>query len=806
MIGKQFLITTLLFFIVGGLLALGVRWQLAYPNTEMPFFGKLLQPETGIITPEQYNMLFTMHASVMIFLVIIPMLNGAFANFLIPLQIGADDMAFPTLNALSYWAMWPAAGLFVASFFVEGGAAATGWTGYPPLSDLPGVQPAQFGQTLWVAGVFLIGLSSLMGAVNYTTTIIMMRAPGMTMFRLPLTVWSLFINAILTLFSTPVLGSAMLLMFADRVLGTSFFIPDNVVVADELVGRPGGGHVILWQHLFWFYSHPAVYIMILPAMGMTSDILATFARKPIFGYRPMVYSICAIAGLGYVVWAHHMFQSGMNPTLAMGFMVSTMMIALPSAIKTFNWLGTLWGGQIRFTSAMLMAISFVSMFVIGGLSGLFMAATPVDMFIHDTYYIVGHIHYVLFGGATFAIFAGIYYWFPKMFGRFMNEPLGKIHWLLSFIFFNGTFFTMHILGAEGMPRRIADPYIYDYLKHLQPLNIMMTWCAIGLGVAQIPFAINFVSRGRRTRWSGPPRRRRRTGTSRRCPRSTVAPTSSPTRRPRRTTSRSSRRVPVTRQPKRPPRSRRPHDRGRRRPNTGNRRTRRGSFGGGRPSGLAVRPLRRPSALDGVVPGGGDLRVGLRGGARHQCRGRPRRARLAALLRPHQSPGMVGAAQRALRARTPAHRVVRGLLDHPPGRRSPGEGPSFLDAQTGLGSPGRGHRPGHPRRRPRGGHGDLYGGHPRLHGAGLLLPTGGHGAVHEPPVDGRRTGGTRPGDAADAPPGAPGGGFRLPPGGAGVHRAAHASRSPDRVRAASSRLGSSHRRRGGEGGARRLERG
>jgi cytochrome c oxidase subunit 1 len=488
-IGKQFLFTTLFFFLVGGLLALGVRFVLAWPGKEVPVFGPLFGPG-GVPKPEHYNMMFTMHASVMIFLVIIPMLNGAFANFLIPLHIGADDMAFPRLNMISYWAVWPAAGCFVASFFVQGGASGTGWTAYPPLSDLHGSQPSGLGMTLWVAGVFLIGLSSIMGAVNYVTTIVKMRAPGLTMFRLPLTTWALFINAVLTLFATPVLGSSMLMLLADRIVGTSFFVPGDQVISETPVPRAGGGHVILWQHLFWFYSHPAVYIMILPAMGITSDVLATFSRKPIFGYRPMVYSICAIAGLGFVVWAHHMFQSGLNPYLAMFFMTSTMMIALPSAIKTFNWLGTLWGGQIRFTSAMLNALAFVSMFIIGGLSGLFMAATPVDMHIHDTYYIVGHIHYVLFGGSTFAIFAGIYFWFPKMFGRHMNETLGKVHFVLSFVFFNGTFFTMHILGAGGMMRRVANPYNYQFLSHLQPMNEFMTICAIGLGATQLLFLGN----------------------------------------------------------------------------------------------------------------------------------------------------------------------------------------------------------------------------------------------------------------------------------------------------------------------------
>jgi len=494
MIGKQFFFTTLFFFLVGGALALGVRFVLAWPNRPMPVFGQLFG-EGGVPQPEHYNMMFTMHASVMIFLVIIPMLNGAFANFLIPLHCGCDDMAFPRLNMLSYWMVWPAAGAMVASFFVTGGAAGTGWTAYPPLSDLKGAQGAELGQTLWVIGVFFIGLSSIMGAINYATTIIRMRAPGLSMLRLPLTTWALFINAILAMFATPVLGSAMLMMLADRLLGTSFFIPGAAeaglpAVSDVFAERAGGGHVILWQHLFWFYSHPAVYIMILPAMGIASDVISVFARKPIFGYRPMIYSMCAIAGLGFIVWAHHMFQSGMNPTLAMGFMVSTMMIALPSAIKVFNWLGTLWGGQIRFTAAMLNALAFVSMFIIGGLSGLFMAATPVDMFMHDTYYIVGHIHYVLFGGSTFGIFAGIYFWFPKMFGRHMNEGLAKAHFWLTFLLFNGVFFTMHILGAGGMPRRIADPNTYVFLQHLHSMNVFMTWCAFGLGAVQILLGAN----------------------------------------------------------------------------------------------------------------------------------------------------------------------------------------------------------------------------------------------------------------------------------------------------------------------------
>ncbi|MSR57425.1 MAG: cytochrome c oxidase subunit I [Planctomycetaceae bacterium] len=492
-IGVQFLMTTLLMLLVGGSLALCVRWQLAFPWREMPIIGRLLfSGQGGAISPEFYTMLFTMHATVMIFLVIIPILAGAFGNFLIPLQIGADDMAFPTLNMLSYWFMWPAIGLFGASFFVAGGAAAAGWTSYPTLSALPQAAPGSgAGQTLWLLAVTFIGFSSMMGSINYLTTIINMRAPGLTLFRMPMTIWGMFITAILQAFALPVLTAAGAMMICDRTLGTTFFIPGGLVVnnADPTIG---GGQALLWQHLFWFYSHPAVYIMIVPAMGMVSDIISTFSRKPLFGYRPMVYSMAAIAGLGFIVWGHHMFISGMNPALGMTFMVSTMMIALPSAVKTFNWLGTMWGGNLQFTTPMLNAIAFVSMFVVGGLSGIFMAAVPVDIYIHDTYFIVAHFHYVLFGATLFGVFGAIHFWFPKMFGRMMNEPLGKLHFALTFIGFNVTFFPMHLLGVAGFPRRLADPYNYPYLEHLLPLNQVMTYGALLMGFAQLLIIGNFV--------------------------------------------------------------------------------------------------------------------------------------------------------------------------------------------------------------------------------------------------------------------------------------------------------------------------
>ncbi len=490
-IGIQFLFSTLLWFLVGGLLALAVRWQVAWPWSDMPVIGKMLYSgEGGQIAPEFYTVLFTMHATVMIFFVIIPILAGAFGNFLIPLMIGADDMAFPTLNMLSYWFMWPAFLAIGASFFVAGGAAKAGWTSYPPLS-LTEAERFTSGQTLWLTGVTFVGISSMMGSINYMTTIIQMRAPGMTMFRLPMTIWAMFITAILQAFALPVLTAAGFMQLADRVLGTGFFVPE-FWSANNTTPATGGGQPLLWQHLFWFYSHPAVYIMILPAMGMVSDIISCFARKPLFGYKPMVYSIAGIAGLGFIVWGHHMFVSGMNPWLGMTFMVSTMMIALPSAIKVFNWLGTLWGGNIQFNTPMLFALSFVSMFIIGGLSGIFMAATPVDIFIHDTYFIVAHFHYVLFAGTAMGVFGAIYFWFPKMFGRMMNDTWGKVHFFLTFIFLNGTFFTMHILGAVGFPRRLADPYHYATFHHLQPLNAFMTWCAIGMVASQIIFAVNFI--------------------------------------------------------------------------------------------------------------------------------------------------------------------------------------------------------------------------------------------------------------------------------------------------------------------------
>ena len=525
-IGKQFLIYGLIMFFLGGGLALLFRWQLAYPDRPLPIIGASQQyidegevvtgadrmweriyesdkeewlevsMPSGVITPEFYNMLFTMHATIMVFFVVVPILVGAFGNFLIPLMIGTRDMAFPILNMLSFWLAVLAAIVMVTGFFVPGGHASAGWTGYAPLSSDAQWTGVEWGLNLWAISLLLQGFSSLVGSINYITTIINMRAPGMTFFRMPLVVWSLFIVAILLLLAFPVLSSALALLIFDRLAGTTFFSAT----------AEGGGDPLLWQHLFWFFGHPEVYILILPGMGIASELIPVFSRKPIFGYRSMVYAMIAIAFLGWIVWGHHMFQSGMRPGLGSIFMTTTMLIAVPSAIKTFNWLGTMFRGSIRFTTPMLHGIAFVSMFVIGGLSGIYMANTPVDIFIHDTYYIVAHIHYVVFGGSLFAIFGGIVFWFPKMYGRYMNDVLSKIHFWLTFIAFNCTFFPMHILGVGGHMRRISNPQQYEFLMEPTTIKFLMwqfefqgfigmntfiTMSAFTLGFAQLILVFNF---------------------------------------------------------------------------------------------------------------------------------------------------------------------------------------------------------------------------------------------------------------------------------------------------------------------------
>src|SRR5689334_8548798 len=480
-IGIQFLFLSLLFLFLGGVLAMQIRWQLGYPGQPMPGGGIL--PETmapgGVILPEYYLQLVTMHGTFMVFFAIMPLLVGVFANFLIPLKIGAHDMAFPRINMASFWTALLAGSLMFASFFVPNGPARAGWTNYAPLSARPDLSGVSGGEILWCLSIVCLGLSSILGSLNYITTIINLRAPGMTWFRMPLSVWCLFVTAILGLLALPVLSGAAIMLLFDQTLGTHFFDPG------------AGGQVLLWQHLFWFFGHPEVYILILPAMGMVSDIISNGSRKPIFGYRSMVFAIVAIAFLGWIVWGHHMFVSGMNPTLGSSFMVSTLVIAVPSAVKVFNWMGTMWRGNIRFHVPMLHAVAFVAMFVIGGLSGIFMAATPVDMQIHDTYFIVAHLHYLLFGGSLFALFGAITFWYPKMFGRLMSERWGKVHFWLTFIFYNCTFFPMHITGMAGEMRRLYDPNQYTFLQPYQPMRVFISISAFLLFATQIIFFVNF---------------------------------------------------------------------------------------------------------------------------------------------------------------------------------------------------------------------------------------------------------------------------------------------------------------------------
>ncbi|HEX4998965.1 MAG TPA: cbb3-type cytochrome c oxidase subunit I, partial [Terriglobia bacterium] len=421
-------------------------------------------------------------------------LTGGFGNFLIPLQIGARDMAFPFLNALSYWTFLLSCIVIFSALFVTGGAPLGGWTAYAPLSAIPsaGGTNQQMGMTLWISAIGLFTASGLMGGLNYVTTILTMRTKGLSMMRLPLTQWSLLITSILGLLAFPVLLAAAILLVFDRAGGTSFFIPAGIVMNGvPLAGDHIGGHPLLWQHLFWFFGHPEVYIVILPAMGMASDILATFCRKPIFSYRMMVYSMASIAGLSFIVWGHHMFVSGMSPFLGSVFTLTTLFIAVPSAVKTFNWLGTVWGARIRFTTAALFSIGFISMFVSGGLSGIFLGTSSSDIPLQDTYFPVAHFHLVMAIAPLFAAFAGLYFWFPKMFGRFMNEPLGKLHFWVSFIGAYCVFFPMHVLGIVGEMRRIYDFTQYDFLKDAQVLNVFISISAFALASVQIIFILNF---------------------------------------------------------------------------------------------------------------------------------------------------------------------------------------------------------------------------------------------------------------------------------------------------------------------------
>lgn len=479
-LAKLYLFSSLAFMAVGGMLAMAMRWQLAWPSTVVPVLGRLMprmREQGGIMPPEIYAEFFSQHGSIMVFLVVIPLLVGGFGNYLVPLQIGARAMAFSRLNGTAFWIHATAGLVILGGFFAPGGSGASGWTAYPPLSVV-GLQ----GQNWWITGLLLFSVAQIITAICQVTTILTNRAPGMTLIRLPMPVWSFLFTGLLTIFSTPALMLALLMLLSDRLIGTHYFVP----------GPQSTGQPLLWQHLFWFYAHPAVYIMILPAMGMVSELLSVFARKPLFGYKAFVASSGAIAILGFLVWGHHMFQSGMNPYLGTSFMLATFAIAVPSSLKTFNWIGTLWGGSIRFTVPLLHAAAFVSLFVIGGLSGIFLASTPVNAYLHDSYFVVAHLHYVLFGGSLFAIFGALHYWFPKMFGVMLDERVGRVHFVLTFLAFNGTFFPMHILGAGGMMRRMYDTTQYSWLLPLQPIQIFITHSAYVLGAAQMLLALNVV--------------------------------------------------------------------------------------------------------------------------------------------------------------------------------------------------------------------------------------------------------------------------------------------------------------------------
>lgn len=455
-IGIQYLVTAFIFYLVGGLMAMVMR-------------AELYTPEPDVVDPNFYNALMTNHGTFMIFLWIVPAAIGGFGNFLVPLMVGARDMAFPKLNALAFWVNPPAGALLLGSFLF--GGAQAGWTSYPPLSQIT----ANTAQTMWILAIVLVGTSSILGSVNFVVTILKMKIPSMKWDEVPLFCWAIMATSVLALLSTPVLAAGLVLLLFDINFGTSFFKPD------------AGGNIVIYQHLFWFYSHPAVYLMILPIFGIMSEVIPVHARKPIFGYKAIAYSSLAICFVGLFVWVHHMFTSGTPPWMRMFFTISTLIVAVPTGVKIFGWVATLWGGKIRFTSAMLFAIGLLAMFVMGGLSGITLGTAPFDVHVHDTYYVVAHFHYVLFGGSVFGLYAGIYHWFPKMTGRMLNETWGRVHFVLTFIGTNLTFLPMHELGLQGMPRRVA---MYD--PQFTTLNHICTYGSILLGLSVIPFFINLI--------------------------------------------------------------------------------------------------------------------------------------------------------------------------------------------------------------------------------------------------------------------------------------------------------------------------
>jgi cytochrome c oxidase subunit 1 len=493
-ISKQFLITGIIWAIIGGLFSVLFRLQLGYPEATFPWLEDILGrwAEGGRIKQEFYYALVTMHGTVLVFFVLTAGLSGTFANLLIPLQVGARDMASPLLNMLSYWFFFGASVVMISSLFLQTGPFSGGWTAYPPLSALHDASPgSKLGADLWISAMALFVVSSLLGGLNYIVTILNMRTKGMTMTRMPLTIWALFFTAVLGVLSFPVLFSGFILLLFDRNLGTSFYLSDIYVQSTQQILPNEGGSPILYQHLFWFLGHPEVYIILLPAMGMASEILSTNARKPIFGYMAMVGSLFAITIRAFLVWAHHMFVTGLNPFLGSFFVLLTLLIAVPSAIKVFNWLTTIWRGNIRFTPAMLFALGFVSLFISGGLTGIFLGNSALDIHLHDTYFVIAHFHIVMGVASFFGMFAGVYHWFPKMFGRYLNNTLGYLHFWGTIICAYLIFWPMHYEGLAGMPRRYYDFSQWQSFKQFGPLNTFITIVSIVSFVLQLLFVFNF---------------------------------------------------------------------------------------------------------------------------------------------------------------------------------------------------------------------------------------------------------------------------------------------------------------------------
>jgi cytochrome c oxidase subunit 1 len=506
-IGVQYAVTALIFLLIGFSLMMIMRWQLAYPGEVVPLIGGWLanafdglMAADGTLLPEGYNAMGAMHGTIMVFLGVVPLAVGGFGNYVMPLQIGAPDMAFPRLNMASYWVFFVGGVVMLASFLVPGGAANSGWTSYAPLAvtaNTVGTHPFWNGQTMWLLGMVFLITSSLLGSVNFIVTIVHMRAPGLQLFRMPFFVWAQLVTAFLLLLAFPPLEAAGVMQLMDRVFHTSFFMPSGLVVSGVMqdVGLggaySGGGSPLLWQHLFWFLAHPEVYVLILPAMGIVGEIIANNTRKPLWGYRVLVYSIIFLGFMSFIVWAHHMFLTGMGTTLSTFFQTTTMIISIPSVVILTAFLLSLYGASIRFTVPMLFAISFLPMFAIGGLTGLPLGLSASDIHLHDTYYVIGHFHYVVAPGTIMALFAGIYYWFPKVTGRKMNDFLGKLHFWPTFFFMNAIFMPMFILGLQGVSRRLWDQTGYMTGADTHGWVKMSSWSAWMLGLSQLPFIINF---------------------------------------------------------------------------------------------------------------------------------------------------------------------------------------------------------------------------------------------------------------------------------------------------------------------------